>query len=176
MSGAYVLPSIAATNVVLESVEMYHSAVAEAESVDKLERHSHVIGIDREHLIVNFGIIDVPARVIDLACVHTERDNGSIVKDPAGIENTDERAIVRVTYRPGFRDNGRKPFGAGPATRSRLGEKSTLPASKIRYELLSKFAVRAPGPAFVSLAETFSPSREATPGSSVSVRMYQTGT
>ena len=146
--------------------------MAETKTVDKLERNRHAEGVNGQNLIVHFAVIDVSVWEINLACVNTKGDDRSVVKDSACVENTNKWTIVG----PGLNTAGGNGADEGPETSTLSGEKSTLPASKIRSPLLLKLAVRAPGPALVSLAEGFKPSRVATVGSLTSVRMYQTGT
>src|SRR5260370_23893554 len=56
----------------------------------------------------------------------------------------------------------------------RIGEKSTVPLSKTRSPLRSRFAVRAALDMKAILAEKFNPRRAATLGSETSDRMYHT--
>ena len=75
--------------------EIPHRAT-KTEAVDEVKGYRHVDRIDGHDLVVHLAIVHVAIGEADLVGVHVERHHWSVVNYICGIDDFDERTIVRV--------------------------------------------------------------------------------
>src|SRR5258708_343304 len=80
----------------------------ETKAIDQIYGHCLVDGIDWQDFVVYVAIVHVPIGEVDLAGVHTEGHDGSVVNHASGIYDLHKGTIICIANGAGLKGRGRK--------------------------------------------------------------------
>ena len=118
--------------------EIPHRAT-EAEAVNEIKGYRHVDWINGDDLVVHFGVVHIAIREADLVGIHVECHHRSVVNHVCGINDLDERTIVRVPNGTRGRKRGRK-FVTGGA-RNNLPFRLKVYGARVKYDVSVRIEV-----------------------------------
>jgi hypothetical protein len=105
--------------------------LSKAETVNQVEGHGHVHGIDRHDLVVHLAIVHVAVWKVDVVGVNIKRDDRGVIDDAASVDNLDKWTVVVVAYSPGLRCGRRELITYRPGRDAADGRKVNGPFCQI---------------------------------------------